>query len=72
MDEKKLGTESAYPTIDTPRMSKRLFIAMNFAIIIAQEYFKKDSIMRSELKNLTGIIKIAYKFADELLKQENL
>ena len=90
MDEKKLGTESAYPAIgwkylgdgkivsvpDTPGMSKRLFIAMNFATVFAQEYFKfeKDNnlkYMKPRFRNPTGIIETAYEFADELLKQEN-
>ena len=83
MDEKKLGTESAYPTIcyeqimesndkfinitDAPGMSKRLVIAMNFATVFAKEYFD----IRHKFNNPTEIIKIAYEFADELLKQEN-
>ena len=83
----KLGQEPAFPrpwskikqNIDAPEqiavaktgMSKRFYSAQGFAEIFAKEYFNENSKIKNELNNPCGIIKIAYEFADELLKQEN-
>lgn len=58
------------PTRLSAGMSKRFYAATEFAKVFAEEYFKKDSHMKHELRNPRNIAKIAFEFADALLSEE--
>jgi len=80
MSEKKLGQEPAFPLTDSEtfannRMSKRFYTTKGIleALIINQRLVRPEVNQYGDFKEseIPKFVKLAYKFTDELLKQEN-
>ena len=76
----KIGSGKILNVTDTPGISKRLFIAMNclsplIELLHLDRFFSNSILKLSGEKKQTPteyLIKMAYEYTDELLKQENL
>lgn len=52
-------------------MTLRDYFAIRFAQTLSLEYFKEDTTMRDEINNPMDISKLAFKFADAMLKERS-